>query len=263
MPTLEFQMGVNGSGRLAGKTAWITGGGDGIGAAIARVFAREGASVLITGRRKAPLARIAVEIKQEGGNARFIAGSVTDERHVRSAVLAVRRAFGGLNVIVNNAGRGLFDTPLHKTSDRAWRELLDVNLTGVFRVTRAAVPELVRQGGGSVINISSTGALIAIEGGAAYSATKGALNALTRSLAVDYAKQGIRFNAVCPGLVDTSMAASLLNDKKRAARALASYPLGRPGTPGDVAKLAVYLASDESSWVTGSVFPIDGGLTAQ
>ena len=135
--------------------------------------------------------------------------------------------------------------------------------TGVFRVTRAVIPELLKRGGGSVVNISSSGALIAVPGGSAYSATKGALNALTRSLAVDYAKHGIRFNAVCPGLVDTPMAASLLNDRKRAAEALASYPLGRPGTPDEIAALVLYLASDESSWVTGGIFPIDGGLTAQ
>ncbi len=256
-------MGMKVSGRLAGKVAWVTGGGEGIGAAIARAFAREEAAVVVTGRRKAPLARVVAEIKREGGKARAVAGSVTDEHHVRAVVSAARRAFGGLNVVVNNAARGLFDTPLHKTSDRDWRELLDVNVTGVFRVTRAAVPEMLKRRGGSVINISSSGGLVAVPGGAAYSATKGALNALTRSLAVDYAKQGIRFNAVCPGLVDTQMAASLLNDRKRAAPVLATCPLGRPGTPDEIAALAVYLASDESSWVTGGIFSIDGGLTAQ
>lgn len=133
-----------------------------------------------------------------------------------------------------------------------------MTLIGLVRKT-----QLMRRRGGSVINISSSGGLIAVPGGAAYSATKGALNALTRSLAVDYAKQGIRFNAVCPGLVDTPMAASLLNDKRRADRVLAAYPLGRAGTPEEIAALAVYLASDESSWTTGGLFSIDGGLTAQ
>jgi NAD(P)-dependent dehydrogenase (short-subunit alcohol dehydrogenase family) len=166
-------------------------------------------------------------------------------------------------VVVNNAALGLFETPLHKTSDSSWRKLLDVNVTGVFRVTRAAIPELLKARGASVINISSSGGLVAVPGGSAYSATKGALNALTRSLAVDYAKNGIRFNAVCPGLVDTPMAASSLNNRKRAAQVLASYPLGRPGTPDEIAALAVYLASEESAWVTGGVFSIDGGLTAQ
>jgi NAD(P)-dependent dehydrogenase (short-subunit alcohol dehydrogenase family) len=130
-------------------------------------------------------------------------------------------------------------------------------------MTRAAVPEMLKAGGGAIVNISSIAGLVGIPLNAAYSATKGGLDALTRCLAIDYANQGIRCNAVCPGLVDTPMAAPLLNDPTRKAQVLTAYPLGRPGTPDEVANLVLYLASEESAWVTGTIVPIDGGMTAQ
>ncbi|MGH7235029.1 MAG: SDR family NAD(P)-dependent oxidoreductase, partial [Nitrospiraceae bacterium] len=161
------------------------------------------------------------------------------------------------------AGIGAFGKTLHETDDATWDELLAVNLTGVFRMTRAAVPAMLKTGGGAIVNISSIGGRVGIPLSAAYSATKGGLDALTRCLAIDYAKQGIRCNAICAGLIDTPMAAPLLSDPARTAQVLSAYPLGRPGTPEEVARLVLYLASDESSWVTGGIFPIDGGRTAQ
>ena len=249
--------------RLDGKVALITGGGVGIGEAIARLFAQEGAAVVITGRRKEVVERVAGEIQQDKGRALAVAGSVADEAHVRSAVSETVRTFGKLNVLVNNAGIGSFGKTLHETDDATWEELLAINLTGVFRMTRAAVPAMIKAGTGSIINISSIAGLVGIPLTAAYSATKGALNALTRCVAIDYAKQSIRCNVVCPGLVETPMAADLIEDQTRLAQVMAAYPLGRPGTAGEVAKLVLYLASDESAWVTGSTFTIDGGMTAQ
>ncbi len=249
--------------RLDGKVALITGGGTGIGGAIARLFAQEGAAVVITGRRKEMLDRVVSEIERGKGHARAVAGTVTDETHARSAVAQAVRTFGKLNILVNNAGIGAFGKALHETDDATWDELLAINLTGVFRMTRAAVPEMLKAGGGAIVNISSIAGLVGIPLNAAYSATKGGLDALTRCLAIDYANQGIRCNAVCPGLVDTPMAAPLLNDPTRKAQVLTAYPLGRPGTPDEVANLVLYLASEESAWVTGTIFPIDGGMTAQ
>lgn len=249
--------------RLDGKVALITGGGTGIGGAIARLFAQEGAAVVITGRRKEMLDRVVSEIERGKGHARAVAGTVTDETHARSAVAQAVRTFGKLNILVNNAGIGAFGKALHETDDATWDELLAINLTGVFRMTRAAVPEMLKAGGGAIVNISSIAGLVGIPLNAAYSATKGGLDALTRCLAIDYANQGIRCNAVCPGLVDTPMAAPLLNDPTRKAQVLTAYPLGRPGTPDEVANLVLYLASEESAWVTGTIVPIDGGMTAQ
>lgn len=241
----------------------VTGGGVGIGAAVARLFAREGASVVITGRRKEMLEQVVAEIESARGRALAVAGSVTDEGHARSAVGQAVRTFGKLDVLVNNAGIGAFGKTLDETDDATWDDLMAVNVTGVFRMTRAALPELIRAGGGSIINVSSIAALVGIPLSAAYSATKGALNALTRCLAVEYAKHNIRCNAICPGLVDTPMAAPLMQDAARLAGVLAAYPLARAGTPDEVAKLVLYLASDDAVWMTGSVIPIDGGMTAQ
>jgi NAD(P)-dependent dehydrogenase (short-subunit alcohol dehydrogenase family) len=250
-------------GRLDRKVALITGGSAGIGKAIAVAFAKEGAAVVVTGRRKDLLEQVVVEIDRSGGRAVAVAGSVTDEVHVRSAVAQSIRAFGTLNILVNNAAVGAFGKLLHETDDATWDEQLMVNLTGVFRMTRAAIPEMLQRGGGTIVNISSVAGLVGFPFSAAYSTTKGGLNAFTRCVAMDYAKQGIRCNAVCPGLVDTPMAADLILNPERISQVMQAYPLGRPGKPEEVAKLVLYLASDESAWVTGSIYTIDGGLTAQ
>jgi NAD(P)-dependent dehydrogenase (short-subunit alcohol dehydrogenase family) len=250
-------------GRLDRKVALVTGGSAGIGRAIAIEFAREGAAVVVTGRRKDLLEQVALEIERSGGRALAIAGDVTDRTHARSAVTQTVQAFGALNVLVNNAAVGAFGKLLHETDDATWEEQLAVNLTGVFRMTRAAIAEMLAYGSGAIVNISSVAALVGFPLSAAYSTTKGGLNAFTRCVAMDYARQGIRCNAVCPGLVDTPMAADLISNPERMTQVMQAYPLGRPGTPEEIAKLVLYLASDESAWVTGSLFPIDGGLTAQ
>jgi len=248
--------------KLQGKVALITGGGTGIGEATAKLFADEGAHVAITGRRKEVLEGVAKVIVANGGKVLTIAGSVTDEAHVRSAVEQTVQAFGKLDILVNNAAIGEFGKLLHETPDRSWEEVLDTNLTGVFRFTRAAIPHMLGRGG-SIVNVSSVAGMVGIPKSAAYSSTKGAMLALTRCLAIDYANDKIRVNCVCPALVDTPMAAEAIADPVMKASMAAAHPIGRFGTPEDVAQMLVYLASDESSWVTGSVFTIDGGFTAQ
>jgi NAD(P)-dependent dehydrogenase (short-subunit alcohol dehydrogenase family) len=248
--------------RLDGKVALITGGGTGIGAACARLFAQEGAAVVITGRRKDALDAVVKDIAQKKGRALAVAGSVTDEAHARSAVEQAVRKFGRLDALVNNAGAGAFGKPLHETDEATWNEMLAINLTGAYRMIKAAVPELIKAGGGSIVNVSSIASLVGIPMTAAYSASKGGMDALTRCVAIDYAPQKVRCNSVCPGLVDTPMASGLIENKEALAQIMTAYPLGRYGTSEEVAKLILYLASDESSWMTGSVIPIDGGMTA-
>jgi len=248
--------------RVAGKVAIVTGANVGIGAAVAKVLAEEGAAVVITGRRKDLLDQVVLDIQSKKGRALAVAGSVTDESHVRSVVDQCVRTFGALHILVNNAGIGAFGKLLHEIDDATWHEMLDVNLTGVFRMTRAAVPVMLKHGGGSVINMSSVGGVIGFSGSAAYGTSKGGLELFTKCVAMDYAQDGIRCNSVCPGLIDTPMAAPLLNNPDMKAEVLAAYPIRRVGTPEEVAKMVLYLASDDASWVTGSSFMIDGGLTA-
>lgn len=249
--------------RLAGKVALVTGGNAGIGEAIAKTFAREGAAVLITGRRQQELDRVVIDIGRMPGRAAAVAGSVTDEAHARAAVREAVARFGGLDILVNNAGIGEFGRRIHELDDETWARVLDVNLTGVFRMTRAAVPEMLKRQRGSIVNISSIASVVGIPALPAYAASKGALDALTRAIAIDYAEDGIRCNVVNPGLVATPMAAPLMANPEQLEPILAHYPLRRPGTPEEVANLVLYLASDEAAWVTGGTYLIDGGMTAR
>jgi len=247
--------------RLSGKVAVVTGGNAGIGEAIAKAFAREGASVVITGRRQGELDRVVNDIVQAQGQAVAVAGSVTDELSAQEAVRRAVQQFGQLDILVNNAGVGDFGKRLHEINDTTWAQVLDVNLTGVFRMTRAVLPQMLKQGRGAIVNISSVASLVGLPTLSAYAASKGALDALTRALAVDYAKDGIRCNVVNPGLIDTPMAAPLMGNPEQLNPILSHYPIRRPGKPEEVASLVLYLASDEAAWVTGGTFPLDGGMT--
>lgn len=247
--------------RLHGKVAVVTGGNAGIGEAIAKAFAREGASVVITGRRQGELDRVVNDMVKEQGQAFAVAGSVTNEGHAQEAVRRTVQQFGRLDILVNNAGVGDFGKRLHEIDDATWAQVLDVNLTGVFRMTRAALPQMLKQGKGVIINISSIASLLGLPSLPAYAASKGALDAMTRALAVDYAKEGIRCNVVNPGLIDTPMAAPLMSNPELLDPILSHYPIRRVGKPEEVANMVLYLASDEASWVTGGTFPVDGGMT--
>ena len=247
--------------RLEGKVAVITGGNAGIGEAVAKRFALEGAPVVVTGRRQEELDRVVKIVRQSNGRALAVAGSVTDETHAQEVVRKTIDSFGRIDVLVNNAGIGDFGKRLHEIDDATWDTIFDINLTGVFRMTRAIVPQMLKQGSGSIVNISSVASLVGIPGLSAYAASKGGLDALTRAVAIDYAKDGIRCNVVNPALIDTPMAAPLMANPEMLQSLLTQYAIRRAGTPDEVAGMVLYLASDEAIWVTGGTFTIDGGMT--
>ena len=251
--------------RLADKVAIVTGGGTGIGAAIAATFAREGARVTITGRRKEMLGAIADEIAAAGGHALTVSGSVTEEADVQHAVQATLATFGRVDVLVNNAGSLLHAGPLHETSDEIWDGVMDVFLKGVFRFSRAVIPHMQRQGGGSIVNIGSVLGLKASPAFSAhpYAVAKAGVAMLTKTIAVHYAKDGIRCNCVAPAVTETALTAPLLSDAAARKAMEERLPLGRLGTPEEIARAALYLASDEASWTTGTILTVDGGIMAQ
>ncbi len=251
--------------RLSGKVSFITGGGTGIGRACAMLFAAEGAQVVVAGRRNAPLRALVREIEKSGGQALAIASDVTDRASVESALSGAVEYFGKVNVVVNNAGSVVVADAEH-TSDEEWRRTIEVNLTGTFFVSRAVLPILRKEGGGSIVNIGSVLGLVARKQRAAYCAAKAGVTGLTKAMALDHAHENIRVNCICPTIVETELGmqsiAMLPDPEAERRRRSAEIPLGRMGTPLDVAQMAVYLASAESSWVTGAAFPLDGGLTA-
>ena len=251
--------------RLAHKVALITGGGTGIGRAIALLFAREGAQIGLMGRRREPLHAVAQEIEAQGGAALAIAGDASSAADAQRAVRAIAERFGKFNVLVNNAGTVHAGT-IEKTSEEDFARLMDGNVKTTFLMSRAALPELRKAGGGCIVNVGSYLGLVGLQNRAAYCAAKGAVTMLTRAMALDHAGENIRVNCVCPNATETEMLAASMaqaSDPVAARRArIATIPLGRLGQPDDVASLALYLASDESSWMTGATIPLDGGVTA-
>jgi len=251
------------SQRLKGRIALITGGGTGIGRAIAELFAREGASIVVSGRRAEPLQEAVHQMRRDGGVATFARGDVTRADRVEMLVQAAVYNFGGLDILVNNAGVRLMGTILD-TDERRWDRVVNTNLKGPYLVSRIAIPAMRERGGGAIINVASISGLNGARGAAAYSAAKGGLVALTRSLAIDLAADRIRVNAICPGAVDSpsSREGPASGDDAGIPDAPRAAAPGRVCTPDDVARLALFLASEESVWVTGAVIPVDGGLPA-
>ena len=254
--------------RLDGKVALISGGARGQGAVEARLFAREGAKVAIGDILEAEGLQVEAEINESGGECLFVRLDVTSEQHWLHAVESTVARFGKLDVLVNNAG---IDSPrgpdgqrftIENLAEAQWDRVMDVNAKGVFLGTKYAIPEMRKAGGGSIINISSVAGMV---GGTttAYGASKGAVRIFTKATAIQYAKEGIRANSVHPGVIVTDMTADMLADEAERQFHLARHPIGRLGIAEDVAYGVLFLATDESSFVTGSELVIDGGLTAQ
>jgi NAD(P)-dependent dehydrogenase (short-subunit alcohol dehydrogenase family) len=251
--------------RLAGKVALITGGGTGIGKATALAFAREGASVAVAARRMEKLKEVVREIERQGGKGLAIECDVTSAASVDRAVRATTERFGRLNVLVNNAGIVHVST-VEGISEEDWDRMMTVNIKGPFLMSRAVLTEFRKAGGGAIVNIGSILGLVAVKDRAAYCASKGGVTMLTKAMALDHAHENIRVNCICPSIVETELVRGIFDETEkgqalRKAR-IATIPLGRIGSPADVAEMAVFLASEEASWLTGVAIPLDGGLSA-
>ena len=251
--------------RLTGKQALVTGAASGIGAATARRFAEEGAAVMLADLDAHGASAVAAAIKNNGGRAESMALDVRDDGMVEGMVAHTVEALGGLNVLVNNAGLPMVG-PVETLSGEDWDLELDVNLKSVYRGAKAVWPLFRTQGGGVILSTASVAGLMGMPGQHSYSAAKAGVVMLTKCMALDGAKDGIRVNCVCPGFVETQMAADYFaaQDDPAAAKAAAAgaHPLGRLGSAGDIAAGFVFLASDDASWITGTALTIDGGLTA-
>ena len=248
--------------RLEGKVALITGAARGQGAAEARLFAQEGAKVIVADVSDPEGIAVAAEIAEAGGDAIYVHLDVTDESEWEAAVQSAITSFGKLDILVNNAGiwrRG----HVMETSSEQWDDIMDVNAKGVFLGTKSAIPEMRKAGGGSIVNISSTAGLVGSKTSSAYSASKGAVRIFSKSTAIQYAPEGIRANSIHPGPIDTDMGDQVWPDSTSREASISRTALSRIGTAQDIAYGALYLASDESSFVTGSELVIDGGVTAQ
>ena len=249
--------------RLENKVAVISGGARGMGAAEARIFAREGAKVVIGDLLESEGRQVEAEINEAGGECLFLRLDVTSESNWQQIIDAATTRFGKLDVLVNNAGIDLRGV-LEDTSGEDWDRVMDVNAKGVFLGTKAAIPEMKKAGGGSIVNISSVCGIVGrADVQAVYNASKGAVRIFTKSAAVQYGKDGIRVNSVHPGSIDTAMAGGRLADPELQRKEESRNPLGRTAHPDEVAYGVLFLASDEASFVNGSELVIDGGELAQ
>jgi NAD(P)-dependent dehydrogenase (short-subunit alcohol dehydrogenase family) len=247
--------------KLQGKTAIVTGGGAGIGRAIAEAFAREGAQVVIANRTVSTGEEGVRSIAAAGGQAVFVPTDVSQSADVQNLIRQTIAHFGRLNVLVNNAGLSPLSS-VTECSEEEWDETLSINLKGPFLCSKYAIPEMLKAGGGSIINIGSVLGDVGMSRQAAYCASKGGLALLTRQMALDYGAQGIRTNCVAPGFIRTQMYETN-NSPERKQQLNRLHPVGRVGTPEEVAHMAVFLASDEASFVNGATLLVDGGLLAQ
>ena len=253
---------------LSGKVAVVTGGGSGIGRAIASIFARQGARVLVLDLHEQTARETLDAITAAGGTAGAVVCDVADGASVDTAFARIAGDHGRLDILVNSAGVAHVGT-IEETPEPDFDRLYRVNVKGVYLCSRAAVPVMVRQGGGVILNMASVASLIGVEARFAYSMSKGAVLTMTKSVAVDYVKQNVRCNCICPALIHTPFVNGFVakhhrGHEEEALRKLSEYqPMGRMGTPEEVAYLALYLCSDEASFVTGQAYPLDGGVLNQ
>ena len=256
--------------RLAGKVALITGATGGQGREAAARFAREGARVAVTDIDPDAAKDVATAIREAGGEAVAIGIDVTSDTSIRDGIQAAVSALGGLHILYNNAGINTVgskpeerDTHVADLALDVWEKMLRINLTGTFLCCKYGVPAIIDSGGGSVVNIASSAGIVGGKvSGAAYSASKGGVISLTRAMAGAYADQNVRVNAICPSTLDVLMAHGIQRDAERMELLTGRFPIKRLGTADDVVNLALFLASDESSWMTGAIIPVDGGMTA-
>ena len=251
-------------GRLDGKVALITGAGSGMGRAAAELFAREGARVVCTDVVEEAGVGAVDAVRRAGSEAVFVRADVAQWDDCEGMVRAAVESFGGLHILYNNAGifpgddGGVLDTPAD-----TWDRVMEVNLKGVWLGCRAGIPAMLASGGGAIVNVASFVALMgAATAQIAYTASKGGVLSMTREIAVEYARQGIRANALCPGPIQTPLLEELLSDPERRARRMVHIPMGRLGRAEELAKAALFLASDDASFMTGAALVVDGGITA-
>jgi NAD(P)-dependent dehydrogenase (short-subunit alcohol dehydrogenase family) len=251
-------------GRLDGKIALITGAGRGMGRVAAELFAAEGARVAVADRVVEEGEAAVAAIRATGGEAVFVPVDVADAAQVEAMVAATVAAFGGLHVLYNNAG--IFpadDGGATETPEPTWDTVMDVNLKGVWLGCKYGIPAMLDSGGGSIVNVASFVALMgAATAQIAYTASKGGVLSMTREIAVEHARRGVRANALCPGPIETELLAALMADPAHRQRRLVHIPMGRLGRADELAKAALFLASDDSSFMTGASLVVDGGITA-
>ncbi|HLC60687.1 MAG TPA: 3-oxoacyl-ACP reductase family protein [Candidatus Nanoarchaeia archaeon] len=250
--------------KLEGKVAIVTGSDRGIGRGIALSLAKEGCRIVVNSHKNVREGNgVVSEVKNLGSDAIFVVADVSNERHVRNLVEKAIKKFGKLDILVNNAGILVMGTILTLT-EKDWNRQLDVNLKGVFLCTKYAVQQMVKRGkGGRVINISSIAGLVGFPGISAYCASKGGVTELTREAALDFAQYGVTVNAINPGVIQTDMTKKMIEDAATKKNFLENTPVGRVGKPEDIGNAALFLALDESSFITGHNLVVDGGWTAK
>lgn len=253
------------SDRLKGKVAIITGGASGLGETIARTFHKEGATVVIADIDKELGQKLAQEITGDGGRAAFIPTDVSKQNEIKNLVDKTIELYGKLDCAVNNTGIFHRFALTHELDEEIWDNIMAVNLRGLWLCMKYEVPQILKQGGGAIVNMSSAAGLVGMRGFVAYSASKGGVIQLTKTAALDYAKSGISVNAVCPGTIKTLKVAKALEDPEEKAEiqsVIDSHPIGRLGYPEEVAEAVLFFCSQKTRFITGVCLPVDGGSTA-
>jgi len=253
--------------RLKNKVAIITGAGSGQGRAAALIFSREGAKIAVSDWKPELGDETVTLVKKAGGEAIFIRTDVSESADVQNLVRTTVGTYGRIDILYNNAGVG-FSSPLSmsdviNTPEADWDRVIAINLRSMYLTAKYGIPEMIKSGGGSIINTASIAALIGSEAAHAYTAAKGGMVALSRALAVEFGPKNIRVNCICPGAIDTPMIAPVIDPLKKSGQPFMTSPIRRLGRPEDIANCALYLASDESSFVTGATLVVDGGYIAQ